>query len=209
MSCRDSKDLQPDNTKSSTFSSSTPVEDHPDDMPPRVSSLPSYLSHRRSNSEKTSSSYKAPAQTSITHVETTPVPPRTSATSSNSHRRNFFGSFSRSRSRSKSPKPAPEPLNTAIEKEAFIYHTGQRTNSPPPMSPDTMSSTSPVETSTKKKRHSNSYSARKSSSDYKRLSGTVQHRGRHANDWLFGGFSVRDQVGKLWRDSSDDERDNK
>lgn len=47
------------------------------------------------------------------------------------------------------------------------------------------------------------------SSSNKRLSGTVQHRGRHANDWLFGGFSLRDQVAKLWRDRDDasDEED--
>lgn len=31
----------------------------------------------------------------------------------------------------------------------------------------------------------------------KRLSGTVNQRGRHGNDWLFGGFSVRESFGKL------------
>jgi hypothetical protein len=35
---------------------------------------------------------------------------------------------------------------------------------------------------------------RKSSGDYKRYSGTVNHCGRHSNDWLFGGFSVRETV---------------
>lgn len=30
--------------------------------------------------------------------------------------------------------------------------------------------------------------------NYKRYSGTVNHYGRHTNDWLFGGFSVRDTV---------------
>lgn len=30
--------------------------------------------------------------------------------------------------------------------------------------------------------------------DYRRYSGTVNHYGRHSNDWLFGGFSVRDSV---------------
>lgn len=40
---------------------------------------------------------------------------------------------------------------------------------------------------------------RKNSDDYKRYSGTVNHYGRHSNDWLFGGFSVRDTV----RDSLD------
>ncbi|KAJ5164020.1 uncharacterized protein N7500_005850 [Penicillium coprophilum] len=40
---------------------------------------------------------------------------------------------------------------------------------------------------------------RKNSDDYKRYSGTVNHYGRHSNDWLFGGFSVRETV----RDSLD------
>ncbi|KAJ5991501.1 hypothetical protein N7499_003919 [Penicillium canescens] len=30
--------------------------------------------------------------------------------------------------------------------------------------------------------------------DYRRYSGTVNHYGRHSNDWLFGGFSVRETV---------------
>ncbi|PWY71708.1 hypothetical protein BO70DRAFT_121344 [Aspergillus heteromorphus CBS 117.55] len=30
--------------------------------------------------------------------------------------------------------------------------------------------------------------------DYRRYSGTVNHYGRHSNDWLFGGFSLRDTV---------------
>lgn len=32
------------------------------------------------------------------------------------------------------------------------------------------------------------------SSDYRRYNGTVNHYGRHSNDWLFGGFSLRDTV---------------
>ncbi|KAJ5679260.1 hypothetical protein N7462_007504 [Penicillium macrosclerotiorum] len=35
---------------------------------------------------------------------------------------------------------------------------------------------------------------RKNSDDYRRYSGTINHFGRHSNDWLFGGFSVRDTV---------------
>lgn len=35
---------------------------------------------------------------------------------------------------------------------------------------------------------------RKNSDDYRRYSGTVNHCGRHSNDWLFGGFSVRETV---------------
>ncbi|KXG48426.1 uncharacterized protein PGRI_022960 [Penicillium griseofulvum] len=41
--------------------------------------------------------------------------------------------------------------------------------------------------------------SRKNSDDYKRYSGTVSHYGRHSNDWLFGGFSIRETV----RDSLD------
>ncbi|KAJ5914826.1 hypothetical protein N7504_003709 [Penicillium tannophilum] len=35
---------------------------------------------------------------------------------------------------------------------------------------------------------------RKNGDDYRRYSGTINHYGRHSNDWLFGGFSVRDTV---------------
>jgi hypothetical protein len=44
------------------------------------------------------------------------------------------------------------------------------------------------------KRRLDSYHSRKSSDDYRRLNGTVSHKGRHSNDWLFGGFSLRDTV---------------
>jgi hypothetical protein len=37
-------------------------------------------------------------------------------------------------------------------------------------------------------------SERSRSDSYKRYSGTVNHYGRHSNDWLFGGFSVRDTL---------------
>lgn len=82
----------------------------------------------------------------------------------------------------------------------------ERTTSPTAMSlhAGTSASPSPYDWESRHRSHSgshaNSYTSRKSSSDYKRLSGTVNHRGRHANDWLFGGFSVRESVGKLWRD---------
>ncbi|KAI2794973.1 hypothetical protein POX_a01574 [Penicillium oxalicum] len=35
---------------------------------------------------------------------------------------------------------------------------------------------------------------RKHCNDYRRYNGTVQQYGRHSNDWLFGGFSVRETV---------------
>jgi hypothetical protein len=49
---------------------------------------------------------------------------------------------------------------------------------------------------------------RKNSDDYRRLSGTINHCGRHSNDWLFGGFSVRETVasglGKLRHSDKED-----
>ncbi|KKZ62856.1 hypothetical protein EMCG_02790 [[Emmonsia] crescens] len=101
----------------------------------------------------------------------------------------------------------------------FTYlHSGHRTSSPPPLvaSPTSLYSpattTTPTPTRAMHKRHSNPYghTKRKSSgggslSDNRRLSGTVNHRGRHANDWLFGGFSVRESVGKLWNGANEGE----
>ncbi|KAI1936853.1 hypothetical protein LOZ66_004360 [Ophidiomyces ophidiicola] len=49
-------------------------------------------------------------------------------------------------------------------------------------------------------------SHRRSASDHKRLSNTVNYCGRHSNDWLFNGFSIRDSVRGLLRDG---ERDGK
>lgn len=43
-------------------------------------------------------------------------------------------------------------------------------------------------------RDSRSHHSRRSSDDYRRYRGTVNHYGRHSNDWLFGGFSLRDTV---------------
>lgn len=53
------------------------------------------------------------------------------------------------------------------------------------MSPDSSSGRSPKPESNTK---------RKDSGAYRRYSGTVNHCGRHSNDWLFGGFSVRETV---------------
>ncbi|KAK2756719.1 hypothetical protein FQN54_005165 [Arachnomyces sp. PD_36] len=92
----------------------------------------------------------------------------------------------------------------------------ERTTSPAPMSPRqrTTSSPSPHQWEFSHRSHSGSYSNSNSNShshshssrksgDHKRLSGTVNHCGRHGNDWLFGGFSVRESVGKLWKDEDD------
>ncbi|RAL13820.1 uncharacterized protein BO97DRAFT_442132 [Aspergillus homomorphus CBS 101889] len=42
--------------------------------------------------------------------------------------------------------------------------------------------------------HKRSSSARKSTEDYRRYNNTINHYGRHSNDWLFGGFSLRDTI---------------
>jgi hypothetical protein len=59
------------------------------------------------------------------------------------------------------------------------------------MSPHASSPQSPKQEYTTK-RESNP--TRRNSDDYRRYSGTVNHYGRHSNDWLFGGFSVRETV---------------
>ncbi|KMP05486.1 hypothetical protein DIZ76_015769 [Coccidioides immitis] len=109
-------------------------------------------------------------------------------------------------SRSKSPAPiitnATDTTTTLVVSptENTFTHSGHVMDSPLPMSPIT--SPSEQSHSSSKKRHS--YSSRKSSNDYKRLSGTVNHCGRHANDWLFGGFSVRESVRGLLKDDHED-----
>ncbi|OOQ90102.1 hypothetical protein PEBR_05124 [Penicillium brasilianum] len=67
------------------------------------------------------------------------------------------------------------------------YH---RSHSPDQMSSHASPPQSPKEYTTKRA----STPTRKNSDDYRRYSGTVNHYGRHSNDWLFGGFSVRETV---------------
>ncbi|RHZ45350.1 uncharacterized protein CDV56_103590 [Aspergillus thermomutatus] len=125
-----------------------------------------------------------------------------------SHKRSFPSGARLFRSRSKSP--------AAIETELRVNRTRRstydscedtiprsvptsrdsiprRSTSPTAMSP--IETTSPTSAGPHK-RDSGSYSShsRKSGDDYRRYSGTVNHYGRHSNDWLFGGFSLRDTV---------------
>lgn len=95
-----------------------------------------------------------------------------------------------------------------------LDHDGSRPNPTPRSVPkkrhaSTSSATSAFSPTTSRKNTGSSSWSTKDNT--KRLSGTVNHRGRHANDWLFGGFSLRDQVAKLWgRDkegSSDEDED--
>ncbi|RAK77590.1 uncharacterized protein BO72DRAFT_527439 [Aspergillus fijiensis CBS 313.89] len=55
---------------------------------------------------------------------------------------------------------------------------------------------------------SSSAYSRKSTEDYRRYSGTVNHCGRHSNDWLFGGFSLRDTWGDTQRKTKNTNNNN-
>jgi hypothetical protein len=125
-----------------------------------------------------------------------------------SHRLPFYSGASLFRSRSKSPAAIETelPVNRARRSTSDSYgdtiprsiptsrdSVPQLSTSPTAMSP--IESASPTSFGPLK-RDSGSYSSqsRKSGDDYRRYSGTVNHYGRHSNDWLFGGFSLRDTV---------------
>ncbi|EFQ99414.1 hypothetical protein MGYG_02425 [Nannizzia gypsea CBS 118893] len=149
--------------------------------PLNSSSLPHFF-HRHSRGASLGGRTSPPTATS--HLE-----PPTSPS-----RGHFFSSFSHSRSRSQSraKSPAPAPIDTSTDHH--IAHAGQQVTSPTQiMSPELNTPDSATDECQKKKRHS-----RKSSgSNHKRRSSTMTQVGRHGNDWLFNGFSVRDHVGKF------------
>ncbi|CAG8197616.1 unnamed protein product [Penicillium olsonii] len=95
--------------------------------------------------------------------------------------------------RSKSPAPIniPKTRTDIPRSNPEASYFPQSYSSPTSMSPSTSSPQSPKADYEVKRA---STPTRKSSGDYKRYSGTVNHYGRHSNDWLFGGFSVRDSV---------------
>ncbi|PLB55885.1 hypothetical protein P170DRAFT_433358 [Aspergillus steynii IBT 23096] len=114
-------------------------------------------------------------------------------------------SVSRSRARSDSPTPTDLPLDVPRSRTRHRAETldiprshpsteysARRSTSPRPMSP--AQSQDPSVTAQKRVSGSYTYSPRRSGDDYRRYSGTVNHYGRHSNDWLFGGFSLRDTV---------------
>ncbi|CAI7638097.1 unnamed protein product [Penicillium crustosum] len=134
------------------------------------------------------------------------------STSSSSHTSQFSQEKKRSRLskpishlfRSKSPAPIdtpkshqdkmsqPRDIPQSYHKSSYFPDQDYTSTSPTEMS---TSMGSPKVDSPKRA----STPTRKNSGDYKRYSGTVNHYGRHSNDWLFGGFSVRETV----RDSLD------
>ncbi|KAJ5173051.1 hypothetical protein N7492_005644 [Penicillium capsulatum] len=109
------------------------------------------------------------------------------------------------RGRSKSPAPIDIPKSNRSRQHASSLsqvqdiprsnpdssYLDQHSTSPVQMSPDNSSPRSPKPEFTTKRP---STPPHRNSNDYRRLSGTVNHCGRHSNDWLFGGFSVRDTV---------------
>ncbi|EKV06600.1 hypothetical protein Pdw03_3594 [Penicillium digitatum] len=131
----------------------------------------------------------------------------TSATSTSSHTSQFSQEKKRSRLsksllylfRSKSPVPIDNPhrhenkmspsrnIPRRNHKAAYFLDQHYTSTSPTQMSISMGSSTVDIP-----KRASTP--TRKNSGNYKRYNGTVNHYGRHSNDWLFGGFSVRETV---------------
>ncbi|GFF49020.1 hypothetical protein IFM62136_01166 [Aspergillus lentulus] len=132
----------------------------------------------------------------------------TEALRQSSHRLSFPSGARLFRPRSKSPAAIGTelPINRARRSTSDSYgeaiprsvptscdNIPRQSTSPTAMSP--IEPTSPTSAGLQK-RDSASYSSqsRKSGEDYRRYSGTVNHYGRHSNDWLFGGFSLRDTV---------------
>ncbi|CAI7656295.1 unnamed protein product [Penicillium glandicola] len=89
----------------------------------------------------------------------------------------------------------PQDIPRSTLQTSYFPDQGYTPSSPTQMSPSMSSPQSPKSDFPKRA----STPTRKNSGDYKRYSGTVNHYGRHSNDWLFGGFSVRETV----RDSLD------
>lgn len=127
-----------------------------------------------------------------------------------SHSSSIFSSGKRF-FRSRSSSPAPMQVQTGATSSTAAYRDTrnhsrsraasaehpQRTTSPVPMSPGSrpQSPASPFRSGfAKHGRHPSRVSSNGSEDDWKRYNGTVNHLGRHGNDWLFGGFSVRDTI---------------
>lgn len=154
---------------------------------------------------------------------TSPMPPDQVKPTASSTHVHAAGLHSRHHDHHQHDQPTHTSSITQIQTTASPYipgggaarHSGEQTTSPTRLSfsQDTESSRPnpiPHSRSVPKKRHASTSSAtstfsrkntasssRSSKDNTKRLSGTINHRGRHANDWLFGGFSLRDQVVKL------------
>jgi hypothetical protein len=134
------------------------------------------------------------SKTSLSQASTT-----SSRSSQHSQKKFSLSKITSSIFRSKCPASIDIPKSRQVSQreilrsdpETSYFPQGYTANNPTEMSPTISSPQSPrsdcdikhVPTPT-----------RKNSGDYKRYSGTVNHYGRHSNDWLFGGFSVRETV---------------
>ncbi|KAN0069144.1 hypothetical protein V8E54_012773 [Elaphomyces granulatus] len=83
---------------------------------------------------------------------------------------------------------------------ASEYHEYQDYSRPPSPDRDRVQNSSRITTTSSNasrpggEKSQQDSSRRNTSDDYRRYSGTVNHYGRHSNEWLFNGFSVRDTV---------------
>ncbi|KAJ5960880.1 uncharacterized protein N7479_008030 [Penicillium vulpinum] len=84
----------------------------------------------------------------------------------------------------------PQDIPQSTEKTSYFSDQDYTASSPTDTSSNMSSPQSPKADFAKRA----PTPTRKTSDDYKRYSGTINHYGRHSNDWLFGGFSVRDTV---------------
>lgn len=85
----------------------------------------------------------------------------------------------------------PDEPRSAADQSYFDHHHHYHSHISDEMSPQATSPQSPKQEFSARRA---STPPRKNSDDYRRYSGTVNHYGRHSNDWLFGGFSVRETV---------------
>lgn len=97
------------------------------------------------------------------------------------------------RSRSKSPRKSPPTTITTkpvTSRSPTPHDALARTGSEPAVSPTSPTNpASPSRPMTLKRT--------------RKTSGTTSHCGRHSNDWLFGGISVRETVKGIWKDNND------
>ncbi|PYI08499.1 hypothetical protein BO78DRAFT_310604 [Aspergillus sclerotiicarbonarius CBS 121057] len=147
-------------------------------------------SHYHPNTLKRALSQSTTSSTSST--TTTPSSPNTHLPKTKLRKASRLSSvkdFLRSRSNSPAPSDRSSPVPSFEIPRSILSHSDHRSTSPTTM-PHRVSSDSH---SASHKRSTTSTN-RRSGDDYRRYSGTVNHYGRHSNDWLFGGFSLRDTV---------------
>ncbi|KAJ5773839.1 hypothetical protein N7457_008735 [Penicillium paradoxum] len=139
---------------------------------------------------------------SLSQRSTASTSSHTSQCSQEKKQSRLSGSLSSKIFRSKTPAPIdipqshqdsmsqPRDIPRSTTETCYFPDQQYTSTSPTQMSPTMSSPQSPKPDFLKRA----STPMRKNSDDYKRYSGTVNHYGRHSNDWLFGGFSVRGTV---------------